>query len=299
MMTKVITSADQIDFTIADLPAMPLPGQVFMVDPKYFTVEYVINPHMANNIGKVDKEKARSEWNQIKTSFENVGIETHVVNGEKNLPDMVFCANQSLPFIDQNGDHHAIMSIMHSDHRKKEVPFIETWLRQKGYKIHHLDENKIDDFEGCGDAIWHTGRRLLWGGYGYRSSVDAYQTVSDEFGVPIIALKLVDEDFYHLDTCLCVLDEDTALIYPEAFTGEGRDLLNALFENVIHAPEKEAKKLFACNATCPDGKNVLIQKGCTETIAKLEEAGFTVHPLETEEYLKSGGSVFCMKQMIW
>ncbi len=298
-MSNVITSVDQLNFSVSDLPKMPLPGQVLMVEPDYFTVEYVINPHMAHNIGKVNKDEARKEWEQIKDTFEQIGIKTHTMEGQKGMPDMVFCANQSLPFTTSEGDNRVVMSIMHSSHRKKEVPFIEEWFKQHDYEIHHLNENKIEDFEGCGDAVWHAGRRLLWGGYGYRSSIKAYKIVSEQFNVPVIALKLVDEDFYHLDTCFCVLNESTVLIYPGAFTEEGLKLIEALFANIIHATDYEAKKLFACNATCPDGKNVLIQRGCDEAIEKLEEAGFTVHALETEEYLKSGGSVFCMKQMMW
>lgn len=298
-MQKVITAVDDLDFSVTDLAEMPLPRQVLMVTPEHFTVEYVINPHMTDNIGKVDKKAARKEWTQIKSTFESTGLKTNIIEGQDKLPDMVFCANQSLPFINAAGNRHVIMSIMHSDHRKNEVPFIEDWYRQNNYEIHHLDENTIDDFEGCGDAIWHTGRQLLWGGYGYRSSVDAYQSISKILEVPVVALELIDEDFYHLDTCLCVLNEHTALIYPDAFTDEGRALINALFDNIIHAGDYEAKELFACNATCPDGQNVLIQEGCDEVTEKLEAAGFTVHPHNTEEYLKSGGSVFCMKQMVW
>ncbi len=298
-MANVITSTRQLNFSISDLPEMPLPQQVFMVEPDFFTVEYVINPHMAHNIGKVDEEEAKKEWTKIKNAFNEVGIKVHTIEAREKFPDMVFCANQSLPFIDENGEKHAVMSIMHSDHRKKEVPFIEKWFKQHDYEIHHLNKTKIKDFEGCGDAIWHSGRRLLWGGYGFRSSVDAYQIISDLFEVPVVALKLADDNFYHLDTCFCVLNENNVLIYPGAFTDEGLTLINSLFTNVIHANDYEAKELFACNATCPDGKNVLIQKGCKDTIKKLEEAGFIAHPLETEEFLKSGGSVFCMKQMVW
>ena len=191
------------------------------------------------------------------------------------------------------------MSIMHADQRKDEVAYIEQWFRQAGYEIHYLDDAKIDDFEGCGDAIWHTGKQLLWGGFGYRSSIKAYNTISETFDLPIIALELVDETFYHLDTCFCVLDEETVLIYPDAFTDEGKALIHALFDNVIAATEYEAKKRFACNATCPDGKNVIIQQGCTDVNKNLRDAGFAVHEVNTGEFLKSGGSVFCMKQMVW
>ena len=191
------------------------------------------------------------------------------------------------------------MSIMHTDQRKEEVPYIEQWYRQAGYEIHYLDETKTDDFEGCGDAIWHTGKKLLWGGHGYRTSMSAYQQISETFDLPIITLELVDESFYHLDTCLCVLDSETILIYPGAFSDEGLELINKVVDNVIHASEYEAKKLFACNASCPDGKNVIIQQGCTDVNKNLRDAGFSVHEVSTYEFLKSGGSVFCMKQMVW
>ncbi|HKL18893.1 MAG TPA: arginine deiminase-related protein [Halalkalibaculum sp.] len=298
-MPNVITSVDQLDLNLSDIPSMPVPKDTLMVTPKHFSVEYVINPHMAQNVGTVNKMEARNEWNVLKSTFEQIGINVHVIEGEEGLPDMVFCANQSLPFIGESGDKHVFMSIMHDDERKEEVPYIEQWYRQNGYEIHYLDENEIDDFEGCGDAIWHTGRRLLWGGYGYRSSVQAYESISETFELPVIALELVDEDFYHLDTCFCVLDDSSVLIYPEAFTDEGLELIDSVFETVIKASKYEATKLFACNATCPDGKNVIIQQGCTDANKNLRDAGFSVHEVSTYEYLKSGGSVFCMKMMVW
>lgn len=298
-MPNVITSSDQLDLKVSDISKMPIPKDTLMVTPKHFSVEYVINPHMARNVGTVNKMEARNEWDVLKSTFEQIGIKVHVIEGEEDLPDMVFCANQSLPYIGETGDKHVFMSIMHADERKEEVPFIERWYRQNGYEIHYLDENEIDDFEGCGDAIWHTGRRLLWGGYGYRSSLQAYKSISETFDVPVIALELVDEDFYHLDTCFCVLDESTVLIYPDAFTEEGLELIHSVFNKVIKASKYEATKLFACNATCPDGKNVIIQQGCTDANKNLRDAGFSVHEVSTYEYLKSGGSVFCMKMMVW
>lgn len=298
-MPNVITSVDDLNFSLSDIPAMPLPKETLMVTPRYFSVDYVINPHMTKNVGAVNKMNAQNEWDFLKSTFNQLGIAVHEIEGVEGLPDMVFCANQSLPFIDENGIRHVVLSIMHAEQRKDEVPYIEQWYRQNGYNIHHLDNTKIDDFEGCGDAIWHTGRRLLWGGYGYRSSLKAYESISNLFDVPIIALELVDEAFYHLDTCLCVLDDQTVLIYPNAFTPEGLELINAVFDTVIKATKYEATKLFACNATCPDGQNVIIQQGCTDVNKKLRDAGFAVHEVSTSEFLKSGGSVFCMKMMVW
>lgn len=296
---KVITSVDQLEFSITDIPSLPLPKQVLMVEPTHYSVEYVINPHMEKNVGQVDPVKARSQWDRLKEMFMKNGLSVQILEGQEGLPDMVFCANQSLPYEDEKGIRKVIMSIMHARERKEEVPFVEQWYRRNGYEIHYLDKQKVEDFEGCGDALWHTGHRLLWGGYGYRSSLEAYRQVSDLLRVPVVVLELADESFYHLDTCLCILDEKTALLYPRAFSEEGLALIHALFETVITASKYEAETLFACNAACPDGQNVIIQKGSIDVNNKLRDAGFAVHEIDTGEFLKSGGSVFCMKQFVW
>ncbi len=298
-MANVYTSADQIDFTLKELPAMPVPQKVMMVKPTYFDVTYVINPHMSGHVGMVDTIQAGNEWNSLLDGFKELGFEMVVLDGQEGLPDMVFCANQSLPFCDERGDKKVIMGIMYTPERKEEVPFIEQWFRQNGYEVYHLDEKKVNAFEGMGDGIWHFKRQLLWGGYGIRTSFDAYEQISNILDVPVIALELKDERFYHLDTCFCSLDEKSVLIYPNAFSTEGLSMIHALYENVIEAGIDEAEKLLAVNAVAPDGKNVLIQRGCTDVNNKLLDHGFNVHEFSTDEFLKSGGSVFCMKLLLW
>lgn len=298
-MRKVFTSADQINFSIQDSLIMPVPGNVLMVEPTFFDVTYVINPHMAGHIGSVDTKRARDEWEKLADGFRNLGMGVTILEGQPNLPDMVFCANQSLPSIDQSGKRKVIMSRMHTDERKGEVPFIEKWFRDIGYEVHHLDPAEVSDFEGMGDGIWHFRRRILWGGYGFRTDLNAFSQISDILDVPVIPLELVDERFYHLDTCFCPLDENSVLIYPSAFNEKGLEIIYKLFENVIEAGSYEAEKLLAVNAVSPDGKNVLIQEGCKDVNEKLREHGFNVHEFRTNEFLKSGGSVFCMKLLYW
>ncbi|MCC5927493.1 MAG: hypothetical protein JJU41_13150 [Bacteroidetes bacterium] len=299
MLSTVITRIEDLSFKLAEIPTMPLPKEALMVTPDHFTIEYVINPHMEGHIGNIDKEKALNEWQAVREAFSDAGVRVHTIEGQPGLPDMVFCANQSLPFVTVNGQKHVFMSIMHADQRKDEVQFIEQWYKANDYTIHHFDASEIEDFEGMGDAIWHSGKRLLWGGYGFRSSLDAYKKVCHTFDVPVIALELKHPAFYHLDTCFCMLNSKTALIYPDAFTDEGLALIRALIPTVIEAGRDEAEELFACNATCPDGQHVIIQQGCTDVNNKLREEGFTVLEVPTDEFRKSGGSVFCMKMMVF
>ncbi|MBP3193439.1 dimethylarginine dimethylaminohydrolase family protein [Natronogracilivirga saccharolytica] len=298
-MSSIITKPDELRDALKNADNMPLPDQVLMVTPDHFSVDYIINPHMEGNVGTVNPEAARWQWEVVRDKFRHLGLKMHEITGQPGLPDMVFSANQSLPYVDSKGHRHALMSIMHSDQRKDEVPFFEQWYRQNGYEIHYLNPQEINDFEGMGDAIWHFKKRLLWGGFGYRSSRKAYEHISRTLDVPVVILELIHPSFYHLDTCFCILNSDSVLIYPPAFTKDGLELIHTAFSNVIEAPEKEAEELFACNASCPDGRKVIIQKGCNEVNKALKKLGFAFLEVDTSEFLKSGGSVFCMKMLLW
>lgn len=295
----VYTRVSELDFELDQLLDMPPASRLVMTTPDYFSIDYVINPHMAGNIGSVDTVRARQQWDELKKAFQSCDIPVDVVEGMPGQPDMVFCANQTLPFLRKDGSKGIILSKMHAAQRAGEVKHFEAWFTNRGWdvfdKIYHGDT----DFEGMGDALWHRGKRLLWGGQGFRTDISAYETISEGLDVPVIALRLDDPEFYHLDTCLCILEEDTALIYPPAFDEDGLALIRRFFPRVIEAPESEARELFACNAHSPDGRNVVIQRGCTQTNRALRDHGFEVIEVDTNEYLKSGGSVFCMKLMIW
>lgn len=270
-----------------------------MATPDHFEIRYVINPHMAGNVGSVDTKRARQQWDALKEAFESSGVPVDVVEGMPGQPDMVFCANQTLPFIREDGSKGVVLSKMYAPQRAGEVKHFERHFISQGWEIvDDLFQGDLE-FEGMGDAIWHRGKRLLWGGHGFRTDVSIYDLISSKLDTPVIALQLDDPEFYHLDTCFCVLDEETVLIYSPAFKQAGLDLIHHFFPRVIGAPEREARDLFACNAHCPDGKHVVIQRGCTTTKAALEGLGFTVIEVDTDEYLKSGGSVFCMKLMTW
>ncbi len=286
-------------YDVQALPALPRPGRVLMTSPEHFRVEYVINPHMEGHIGTVDPPRARAQWEALRVAYERLGFTVSTVAGAEGLPDMVFCANQTLPYLTPGGEKGAVLSRMHAEQRKAEVDHYARFFEGEGYAVTPLDPDLPGDFEGMGDALWHPGRYLLWGGYGYRTDRQVYDRFTETLGFPVIPLSLTDPDFYHLDTCLAPLDEATALVYPGAFDEAGLEAIRAHFRRVIEAPEDDARNLFACNAHSPDGRHVIIQRGCTETNRRLSAAGYEPVEVDTDEYLKSGGSVFCMKLMFW
>ena len=270
---------------------------VLLVRPTYFDVVYEINPHMKGNIGSVNKSLAMEQWNHLQKIYQHLGYKVHVIEGVPDLPDMVFCANQSFPFVDQNSQHCVILSKMASPFRNGEVEHIAQWYEQQGYHLIHQTDPPVK-FEGMGDAIWHPHKNILYIGYGFRTSKNALQRAATCISCDVIGLELIKPHFYHLDTALSVINEHTALFVEEAFSEEGKQMLSMMFSNLIDVPLEEAQMGFVTNGHCPDGIHFIVQKGNPITKKKLEELGIQVLELDTSEFLKSGGSVFCMKMML-
>ena len=117
----VIESADDLDLTLPELLPRPLEVRVLMADPAFFDVLYVINPHMAGNIGSVDKGLARRQWEQVRDAYAGIGFPIELIQGVEGLPDLVFMANQSFPGQLPDGRWAAILSYMHAPERRAEV----------------------------------------------------------------------------------------------------------------------------------------------------------------------------------
>lgn len=74
------------------------PEKILMCKPEYFEVNYSGNEFMKDNIDNVNKEKAMSQWTVLKSVYEKLGYEVVLIEPVAGLVDMVFTANQSLPF---------------------------------------------------------------------------------------------------------------------------------------------------------------------------------------------------------
>ena len=150
-----------------------------------------------------------------------------------------------------------------------------------------------------GDAIVDYERKIIFGGYGVRTQKKVYQHIANYTKYKIIKLKLINENLYHLDTCFSILNKDTVVIDISGFTEEGLAHIKGHFPVIIEADSKENIKYFVSNCHCPDGRNVIVQRGSDKFKSDIENAGFNIIETGTGEFLKSGGSVFCMKLMIY
>jgi N-dimethylarginine dimethylaminohydrolase len=289
---QVIDSVSQVNFDLGDVPIVPLPKAMIMTSPDHFDVTYAINPHMDGHVGGVDKDLAMAQWKHLWDTYRELGFEMELMPGAEEHPDIVFVANHGLPYFDEQGSLRFLLSNMRFDERKGEVAHFKRFVESKGFGTDELPESF--SFEGMGDMHWHPKRRLLWGAYGPRTDKAVFDEVSRITNSPLVRLKLVSEDFYHLDVALCPIDETTALYYPAAFDEESVALIRHFFEDAIELSYEDAMG-FAGNAYCHDRKHVAIQKGCTQAMADLESRGFVPVPIDLSEFIKAGGNATCLR----
>jgi N-dimethylarginine dimethylaminohydrolase len=287
----ILSSLDQLK----SFPFSPMenPKRVLMITPEYFSIEYSINPHMKNEDGtlkEVDHNRAVFQWEKLKEKIEELGLKVFTLPGQVGLPDMVFSANQSLPL----DPKRVLIGKMASSQRSGEVQFVREFFENHGVEAKELPES-VDCLEGTGDALWHHGMDLLWVGHGFRTSVNAVKYLGEGLDLAVAPLELVDESFYHLDTCMSILDSKTVAWIPKAFSEESQQIIDNFFPVRIEVPYEEGLNSLSCNCWSVDGKNVLVPVGSENLSQKLENHGFIVHELDSCEYLKAGGSLFCMK----
>lgn len=283
----------------------PEPLKVLMCSPDYFKIMDVKNIHMQGNAGTEDFNKAVEQWFAIygiyKWEVSNGNLESATfIKGAPDCEDMVFCANQSFPWIQDNQKPLVVMSHMKYPSRQKEVPHFEKFYRSMQYEILNLPGEEL--LEGMGDLIPVPFETTIFGGYGHRTDLSTLEKLESILKCTIIPLKLTNDAFYHLDTCFVPLNNHCAFIVNEAFDEDGLKKIKSYFKEVVEIPLNEAAQGFSLNVHVVNGIKYpfgIIQKDNPITIGHLESRGVKVYQVDTSEFMKSGGSVFCMKMMYY
>lgn len=270
------------------------PHGVIMCRPTHFEVIDRKNPFM-DPANAVDRRAADKQWEAVASAFRACGVPVHEVDAQAGCEDMVFTANPAFAGIAADGSRRAVASRMRFPSRRAEVVPLVQRLRQLGYDIVEIPEDV--SFEGGGDAVWHSDGSALFLGIGPRTGMAAAPLLERAFEVEVIPLTLKSERFYHLDTALSVIGE-TAIVHAGAFDADSYTQISNRFSRIIEVDDAEADRM-ACNAAWAGGRNVIIDAGATVSISRLKDAGYDVLPVDTSEFMKSGGSVYCMKQYVF
>ncbi|WP_327001051.1 arginine deiminase-related protein [Dactylosporangium sp. NBC_01737] len=256
------------------------PRHYLMVRPTYFDVEYSINPWMDPK-KPTDTGLAVAQWEWLRDLYLELGHRVELLEPRPGLLDMVFAANGATVL---NGQ--VFVARFRHPQRRPEADAYLDWFRDHGYR--DVRQSRWVN-EGEGDYLVAAGRLLA--GTGFRTDSRAHRESEEFFGVPVTGLTLIDPHYYHLDTALCVLDAETVMYYPRAFSPDSRRLLEELYPDAIKASDLDAA-VFGLNAVS-DGRHVVLPQAATGLIAQVRERGFTPIGADMSELLKAGGSVKC------
>lgn len=261
---------------------MLMSKRILMCSPDFFDIEYEINPWMSTD-NQVDAKLAKRQWQELYHTYtEKLGWEVDLVTPVKNLPDMVFTANGALVI-----DGKVALPTFRAPDRQPETGHFKKWFEDNGYK--DFLQPKYD-FEGEGDAlVWND---TVFTGYPWRSDKASENELKAFFGKRVVGLQLSDARFYHLDTALTIVDQETVAIYPPLFTDESRKTLHELVPHVIEASKADAYA-YGLNAMS-DGNNIVLSDRATGLIAQYQKRGMSVYPVPISEFQKSGGGVKCL-----
>jgi N-dimethylarginine dimethylaminohydrolase len=268
-------------------------AKILMCRPDFFDVTYVINPWMTQDkegSGETpalcDVDLAKRQWETLYQAItQQAGAEVVLMDPVQDLPDLVFTANAAFVYQDT-----AVIAHYKHEERQGEEPHAEAWFKAQGFRTVTMPSDVF--FEGAGDALYWNGR--VFAGYKTRTDITSHNLITQETGLPVLSMELIDPRFYHIDVCICPLSEDYFIYSPQAFDAYGNQVIeaNVPAEKRIAVTPEEASR-FACNAVSVHD-TVIFNKGSDRLAGELEARGFRVIQVDLSEFLKSGGSSKCL-----
>lgn len=265
---------------------MPQTPRFLMCPPTFFDVTYVINPWMEGHVEGVERNLAQAQWKALHDAL-SARAEVELIDPASGLPDMPFTANAGVVL----GNVFVPSRFSHAERRGEESHF-ERWFGEAGFRVLSPPEGLA--FEGAGDALFDRSESLLWMGHGHRTDRACAEVLQDMLDVEVVALKLTDARFYHLDTCFCPLQGGYLMYYPGAFDDESQARIEARVpaQRRLAVSEHDAAA-FACNAVDVGG-TVIINRSSEPLDQGLRAFGYETMELPLGEFMKSGGSAKCL-----
>lgn len=255
-----------------------------MCPPRYFTVSYTINPWMDPS-QPVDTTRAMAQWSALVDTHRELGHTVELIDPEPGLPDMVFAANAGTVL------DGAVLGVrFRNAERAAEAEHYRRW-----FTAHGTSEMVMPSAvnEGAGDLMW-TGSLLL-AGTGFRTEPAAHREAQEALGVPVVSLQLIDPFYYHLDTCLLVLDDSSAdpliAYHPPAFSPGSRRALARLFPDAVIVGAADAACLGLNGVS--DGRSVVLPQEAVGLGRALAVRGFEPIFVDISELRRAGGGPKC------
>jgi N-dimethylarginine dimethylaminohydrolase len=257
-------------------------NRLLMCAPDAYGLKYEINAWMDMD-NQPDLALAAEQWAELhRVLTQNLGVQVELIHQSENAPDMVFTANAGLV----SGNRVLLSRFRHPERQLEVAPF-RAWFEAHGYEA--IEPPNDTNFEGEGDALF-VGDTLV-AGYLKRTDIGSHRWISEQLGIQVLSVELVDGRWYHLDTAFFALNPETIVAYEGAFDTYAWAVLKANFD-VIEVCHPEALQ-FACNSIVL-GQHIVMPSRCPKLAGILQKRGYEIHPVPMTEFLKSGGACKCL-----
>jgi len=288
---------------------------VLMGDPAHFAVVGGANPHTRDKYGRrksVDRALAIAQWGRMRDLLGELGLRVEVVPPHAAHPGLVYPANAGF----RHGDVFVLSNLTPT--RAGEQPIYRAVIEGLGLPCRSISarfEGEADLFP-AGDAFlfthgairrqrfvprlgWPPWRRI----YGFRSDPRALDEIGAiaPLGKEVVRVELVDERYYHGDTCLCsfgarreFLLAYTPVLHPASAARLRERFGDRLFEIGDADAAIYAANSFAVEAS---GEPLLVMPaGVSSRLSDgVRDRGVRVVTADVSEFhKKGGGSVKCM-----
>ena len=288
---------------------------VLMGDPEHFSVVGGANPHTRDRYGRrksVDRALAIAQWGRMRDLLRELGLHVAVVPPHAAHPGLVYPANAGF----RHGDVFVLSNLTPT--RAGEQPIYRSVIESLGLRcvtIHARFEGEADLFP-AGDAFLFThGRirrqrfvpRLGWPPwkriYGFRSdprALDEIEAIAP-LGKAMLRVELVDERYYHGDTCLCSFGpgREFLLAYlPVLHPASDARLRERFADRLVEISDADAA-IYAANSFALEaaGESLLVMPAgvSARLVDAVRARGVRVVTADVSEFhKKGGGSVKCM-----
>ncbi|HEY8589037.1 MAG TPA: dimethylarginine dimethylaminohydrolase [Naasia sp.] len=222
----------------------------------------------------VDTERADEQWAAYVDAFRAEGWEVVEVEAADDLADSVFVED---PIVIAGG--MAILARPGSEHRRGEVPGVETAVRSLGLPLARIEEpGTLDggDVLKVGDTVY-VGR----GGRTNADGIRQLRALLRPRGLTVTAVPL--ERVLHLKSAVTALPDGTVLGHPDT----GVD--PRLFPSYLEVPEETGAHVVVL-----DEDSVLLAASAPRTAELLGSLGWRVVTVEISEFEKLEGCVTCL-----
>jgi dimethylargininase len=222
----------------------------------------------------VDAERADAQWDAYVAALSEAGWQTVEVTSADTLADSVFVEDTAVVFGDT-----AVITLPGAESRRAEVVGTEAALRAQGLHLERIEApGTLDggDVLKVGSTVY-VGR----GGRTNAEGIRQLRALVAPLGYTVVAVPITKA--LHLKTAVTALPDGTVIGY-EPIVDEPR-----VFERFLPVPEAHGTAVVVLS-----DDTVLMSSSAPQSVALVEDLGYTVIQVDISEFEKLEGCVTCL-----